>query len=310
MRILGEASGVKKQVAAHVVLEQAAEDGPWRVTLVVKADGASRVRTFDTESCLAAADAVALILAIDVDPQVAMRAGGATAETAPAPLPTIAEPPPPPPPAWVPGPVPAPVPAVLPSATPSRRPSAANPSDPDFRLPFGIVVAASLATDSGSLPVVGVGASFGIGADLGHLRLELDGTYWGPQKATAPKGPFGASFQLGSGNLRAAYLFRLGRLFSLGPLLDAGLEGMGAQGFNGTVSNKSPTEFWAAIGAGGLATLRPFSHFAVRLVLEGELPVPRPNFIVQNPTPTLDSTVHRPSPLLGRAIVGVEAQFR
>jgi hypothetical protein len=303
LRILGDESGTRNHVVARVSVEK--EEGEtWRVTLVVKTDGGSRTRAFEAESCSAAADAVALILAIDVDPQVAMRAeAGALPERADA---TVVAPLPP---------APAP-PSALPPSTASA-PSSVTPAPSSvnqaprssFRLPFDAIVGASLAADAGSLPDVGVGGSLALGARVGRLRLELDGTYWGEQTAVTPTGPAGAHFRLVSGNVRAAYDFRFG-ILSLGPLVDAGLEGMGAQGFSGTKGTFSPTEFWPLLGVGGLAAIHLFPHFALRLVLEAELPLFRPTFVVENPPPTAPTSLHHPSAAVGRALFGAEVDFR
>src|ERR1700722_13004532 len=68
-RILRGASGSERQVVARVTLNR--DDGDsWRVALVTQSDGSSHERSFAAESCGAAVEAVALILAIAVNPQV------------------------------------------------------------------------------------------------------------------------------------------------------------------------------------------------------------------------------------------------
>jgi hypothetical protein len=314
--ILGEGPGPRKTVAARVELEQEEAQG-WRVTLTVTAEGASRTRTFEAESCSAAKDAVALILAIDVDPQVAMRApppplagtnpppldvAAPNANGAPTPSVGPASPPPPPPPPFA-----MPAPPASSGESPATAGGADHPRSTS-RFPLKGIAAASLALDSGSLPNLGVGANLALGVQVRGLRVELDGTFWGGQTASAAKGPGGADFQLWSGSLRAAYLFGFGR-FSLGPLLDGGFERVGAQGINGTLKDTYTTEVWGVLGLGGLVLFRPIPHFALRLLAEGELPLSRPTFYVQNPKPLGEETVYRPSAVLGRAMLGVEVDF-
>jgi hypothetical protein len=294
-RILGEGSGARRQVTVRAGLG-VKEGGAWLVNLVVEADGASRQRNFEAESCQAVVDAVALILAIAIDPQVAMRVVASVAEPAVPTVPAVA-------PATAPATATPPAPVTAP---PRPTPTSTPTSRTTGRLPLDFVVGASFAADAGSLPSVGAGLNLALGAQVGSLRFELDGSYWGPQTADATPPPGGAKFQLGSGNARAAYLWSLGD-FSLGPLLDVGLEGMSAQGQNGTQHNLTPTVFWASLGAGGLFTYRPVAPFALRLVLEGEFPLPHPSFIVQDPGSKVQ--VYTVSQVVARALVGAEIKF-
>jgi hypothetical protein len=299
-RILGEGTGTRRQVTARVDVGTG-DGGAWRVTLVVEADGASHQRNFEAESCQAVVDAVALILAIDVDPQVATRAAASGAE--PGAVPAVA-----PATATVPPPAPPPTTAVAtpPPLAPPRAPTSTPTSRAAGRTPLDFVIGASFAADVGSLPNLGAGANLAVGAQRGGWRFELDGSYWGPQTANSSTSPGGATFQLGSGNARAAYLWSL-RSFSLGPLLDVGLEGMHAQGQDGTKDNRHPTQFWALVGAGGLVTFRPFAPLALRLVLESEIPLPDPSFVVLNPGS--QAQVYTVSQVIGRAMIGAEIKF-
>jgi hypothetical protein len=297
-RILRGASGSQRQVVARVTVDQV-DRGAFRVALVTQGGGVSRQRSFEAESCAAAVEAVALILAITINPQVTMPPG--PDDTAPVPAPPT-EP-------AAPAPAPAPTPASTPASTstPDSASIGAANASPRTRLSVhGLTLAAALATDTGSLPNATIGAELALGWRPGRLRFEIAGTYWAPETATEASSTAGARFQLLSAAARAAYAWPLGR-FAMGPLVGLGLESFHASGFGGTLANGSAEELLGAVAAGALLTWQPASRLLLRLAIESVFPLSRPSFVVLEPS--APSSVHRPSPAFGRALFGGEVQF-
>jgi hypothetical protein len=310
-RILRGAPGSERPVSARVSLV-GDDRTSWHVTIVTQSDGASRERSFEAESCTAAAEAVAVILAIAINPRASPppapevlppASAAPTSSSTPPPAVATLPPAPPTPPASaaLAGPIATPPPA--PSALTSTPSSSSGPPNP-LTLQ-GLTVAGSLAIGAGNLPTVGAGAELAVGWRPGRLRLELAGTYWGQQRATASGA--GADFELLSTEARAIYAWTAGRL-ALGPLLAVGLEWIKASGFGGTFANASPAETLGTVGVGGLVTWRLAWRIHLRLALESVFPLSRPDFVVLD-RPAAASTVYRPSLAFGRAVVGAEVQF-
>ncbi len=339
-RILVGASPVERRVGARVRLART-DRGRWKVHLVTEAEGTSRSRSFDAESCEAAASGVAFILALAVDPAVAAPArvspvtpgaaapGAAPADTsspptpgappaeavtaaAPAETPTAGEPGlSPTAPAAAPRdepdrPAPPAPPSIAPPVvldrSPAPPPSPAGPSHPSM------LVAAAAAADTGTLPRSTPGVVVAVGLQPWRWRIELAGGYWSPQSGTVATGGAGARFQAFSVEARAAYGWPLGP-FAVGPVAAAGLEAINASGFGGASANHTGTWFVGTVGGGGSAAWRWGGNVGLRLEILGEVPLSRPSFVATQPAPLPSALVLRPAPVAGRALLGADILF-
>jgi hypothetical protein len=314
-RVVRGVSGPQRRVDARVKLVRS-DAGVWRVVLVTTTDGASRTRSFEVESCEAAVEAISLILAIEINPQVVPPPPRPTppplssSPSSPSPpSPPIPSRPPSPAPAPAPAPTPTPTPAPAPTAPPAPLPSTSSPSSSASSSSLRpLRPSVSLASDAGALPNPAVGLEVALAWRPSRLDLELAGTYWAPQSTNDPVSSAGARFELLSASARAAYLGSLDQV-AVGPLLGIGLERFSASGFGGTAANGNATEILGALSPGALLVWSLGEHFAVRLALESVFPLSRPTFVVLEPAPASSSSLHRPSAAFGRALLGAELSF-
>ncbi len=262
--------------------------GRWTVRLVVKGEGQ---RELQAESCEAAADATALILALMIDPT---RAAAAPPAPAPTPAPRT--------------PSPAPAPAPAPPA-PSPAPAPAPPAPSPAPAPVGLLgIRASVGGDLGTLSPANIGGELALFTTLRRVRLELAGTYWATATATASARPSeGADLGLATVAGRAGYLFAVRRL-TLAPLV--GVEGdvLRGAGFGG-IGQAHQNAFLAAVVVGAMASYPVWWRLSVTLTVEGVVPLARPAFVVDLPSGAAEFTIERPGPVLGRAFLGVEGRI-
>lgn len=296
-------SAAKREVVAKARLEKG--ERAWHVVLLIETEGGKSRRVFDAESCEAAVDGVALIIAIAVDPQAATaeRPVEVAPTTAPELVPTETTPA-------------APAPTTHGNVehgnvepTPETLPESLATPKPAPRVPLSFVVAASLATDAGSLPKVGVGVDFAIALQVARIRLEVaieDLAAVGTQLA---KSGAGADFHLVSAEARVAYAWRIGEVWT-GPFVSAGLEWMSIAGFGGTRSDSNFDTTAGILGGGGFLVFRPVVPLGFRLVLESDVPLSRPSFVVTNAIPDSSAQPFKPSVVSGRALFGAELEFR
>ena len=286
-RLLRGASALRRQVAAHATVEQG-PGGAWWVRVATAVEGASEQREFEAESCAAVSDAVALMLAVAVNPQWSSPEPGRAEQASP--QPPRDEP-------------------LAPAATrePVVVPRTLEPDRQSVRArrPDSFWLSASLAGDVGSLPRGAAGAELVLAWQRRHVWLELSGAYWGTQAATAPASDAGADFGLSSLQVRGAYGSTLGR-FTLGPFVGAGLERFSAAGFGGAVASFDRVATVPVIGAGGAVTWRPVPSgpLLFRLGVEAQLLGSRPEFVVLNDA-AAPSPVHRPGRISARGSFGV-----
>jgi hypothetical protein len=272
------------------------------VTIAMQTEGASRERSFDAESCQAAADAVALILAIAANPLVSASGDGrapdvsrseAPGSVAPQESGAVASRSQPPAP---------------PSSAPDAAASATQTPAPMPRGPLQVAIGVSLSTDTSSLPALAAGAEVSVGWQPGPVRVEVAGTYWAPQTASVAAGAAGAHFQLLSADARVGYQLSFGGL-ALGPLVAVGYQTLDATGFGGTASNFSPKTGMATLGAGAILTQAIVGPVVLRVVAQGVAPLSRPTYVVNNPAPAAPAAVHRSAAIAGRALFGAEVHF-
>jgi hypothetical protein len=308
-RLAGGASDRGRRITAHVRLTQT-DDGAWHVALETQTDEGTRKRSFDAESCEAAAAGVAFMLAIAENPAVIANPIGE------APLsPRETSPPPHDPSAASLEPPPSTTPRFAPNAAPSAGKALDEPDEAKVdeagpgkaRRAFSAVAALAMGFDTGTLPRATLGPTASIGLAPGRWRLDLTGAFWTSKSATLPARPTGASFEAWSAEARAAYGWRFGP-FRVGPMVGLGVEATYATGFGGTVANLDTSALTATFGAGGFTRWCPGGAFALRLEVVGEVPFERPSFSVREPVPP-NSLVFRLPVAMARASVGVDVVF-
>jgi hypothetical protein len=276
--------GRRLEVKARVERKQ---DRRWSATIETRLGEATGSRTVVTESCRAAADATALIVALMIDPEAV------AARTAPpAPAPPRPESPPPRPPA---------------TEIAVSRPPPPPPSRP--RLAPRLSLGAAVAVDVGTLPETAYAAGARLGVKLGRSALELGFLASSSASGTIPgtTPPAGGSFRFLSGSLAACPAVGLGRRFDLGACAEIEVVQVKGTGFGVTSSFQNDAR-WLALGGGGLARLRLRPHVAVPLRLEGLAPLARPTFVLQGVSQA-QGRVYTPSRVVARALLAVDVDF-
>jgi len=318
--VLGEVARLVGPAAA------AATRAPVKARAVVSRGNDARFRvvitTFDEEageremfapSCHALADAIALVIALRVDPTLLDR------PPAPAPIRTSTSPPEPVPSAQTAPPAeamapPASTPPTPPPVrvVPSREP--AKPSADPARAPLAsrdqLALGASFASSVGDLPRPSVGAEV-IAAWLhDRLRFELRGASALAQRAdVAGRSGVGGSVQTVSAGARGCYGLLAGA--NGGPIgLAACVEGeldwmwVAGYGANPLAANAG----WAALGGGLIAQWNLGRRLAFRASLDALAPLTRPSFVIDDAAGGT-ALVHRPGVAVGRLALGVEIHF-
>ena len=261
---------------------EAEPEGSLRVRLELAGDGGPRVRELRAASCVALADAAALIIAMTIDPD----AVAATQPPAPPPSPPV--------------PVPVPVPALLP---PPPLPAAAPvPAPPPSRPRFHLLAWAQ--ADVGTLP----GASFAAGGaaavSFGALRVELGLGASPARAAVIPQRPSaGGDVSLIAGSAGACFGVLAPGPIELAPCAALEIGRLHAAGF-GVSAPDQGSALWTAARAGGRLGWWPWPSFGIVIRAEAAVPFARPRFVLDNL-----GAVHRPGPVSGRLGGGLEARF-
>jgi hypothetical protein len=301
--LLGGASvPASRPLAVHATARRVSEDR-WRLELRIDADKGGGRRALEARSCRELADALALIVAMSIDPERVRGEAPATAAASAAPT-TAASPTTAPPsdaPATTP-PASAP-PASAPPASAKERPpppaeNESTPNEPQEPGPWSVFLGAS--GDAGALPGLAYGVLAGVGWRAARWRAEASGAFWPTERealASAPQS--GGRFWLAAGTLRGCYAL-VASAVDLGPC--AGLE-LGA--FTGTgyglAFTQSKTAPWGAGLVGGSLLWHPGERWGLRLELDALVPFFRPTFTADGPGP-----VYQASVMTGRVIAAVE----
>jgi hypothetical protein len=291
--ILNGSSLPEREVTAHVRLVKT-ERGPWSVVLTTETDGGARNRSFDAESCEAAAAGVAFILALALKSVPSAETAADRSHTADS--------------AAAPDTQPVEQRTVLPTTDPPEEHPPVVLTGAPSRPSTTVFAFAAGAIDAGTLPRATWGVTAAIGLQRGAWLFDVSTGYFSPQSASAQTSPAGARFQAFSAEARAAYGWPLGRL-AAGPLAGIGIESISAEGFNGSARDFAPTALTGTFGAGGFASWRLGGPLGLRFEVEGEVPFSRPSFIVMEPAPLPNSSVFRQSTVAARTVLGAEAYF-
>ena len=293
-KLLGGGGGRDASLVARARVERVGKR--WRLVLATERGGRSAVRELDAESCDAAADAAAVILALLLDPARGVEAeeedrdaaapppadAGGERDGARASEPRAAPPAPPPP------------------SPPPPSPPLEDAGEPGAS-PLSLFAAA--VTDTGTLPRTGFGVAGGLGLGGERLRLEATVAYWpSVSKLLDARAGSGGSFTLFSGTLRACALVEAGA-FSFGPCAGGGLVRMRAEAY-GVTTPIAATPVWGVFVADAVARVRISPYLSPRLSAGAAVPFSRPVFEVEGLGP-----VHQPAAIALQIAAGLEAHF-
>lgn len=273
-RAEGVAPLAEPRFRAHASITRLA-DTTFRVELTTRVGSDVGTRTLAAPTCRALADATVVVLAMLL-----------------APSPTTASAPPPlaPPP-----PVTKPTPAVTP-------PEADGPVPP-----ARASILAAAVGDLGSLPGAAVGAHLGVAWRPHALLLEVGASYFPSASGFVGTSTAGGRMTLFTFELRACRPFELAApgSITLAPCVSAEAGRLAGEGV-GIVNRTTGEAFWVAVAPGAVASL-PFARerLALRIGADAWLPLNRPTFVLGGV-----GNVHQPSPVAGRATVGIELRFR
>ncbi len=265
-------SGARHGVDATAVVTRAASGDRWSVELAISSHQGAGERVFDASSCEQLARAVALIVALAVDPTRTVVA-----------KPEAPPPPPPPPP-----------------ASPSLGPA----------LRLGIF--ASGVTEVGTLPELAVGFEGGLALRYGRGRLDGYASLWGSQRAADPLRPAqGVDLALvGAGGRACVAVLRTRNLGAdLSPCLGLDLQRMVGEGYGTGATAFTQDGVWTTGRAGVLGSWFLLPSLAVRVSADVLAPLARPSFVVLGADGSVTEVLHRPATFGARFGAGAELFF-
>ena len=264
----------------------------WHVELAIRSDQGSGERSLDADSCAELASAVALIVALAVDP---------TRRAAPPPVadaaPAVEDAAPP-----------------APDAGPPAPPTRAEEAEADGpRIAFG----AAGAADFGALPAAAVGGAVSVAGLYRRARLDARGRIFASQRTGDPSRPAqGVDLSYLGFDARACFaVVATGRAardgVAISPCLGVDVSRLSGNGFAGQTGQKtlSGNGVWLGAEGGLLGTWALGSIVALRVGVDLLVPTSRPAFVVLAPDGTTAASLHRPAPVGGRVDLGAELRF-
>jgi hypothetical protein len=256
----------------------------WSVSIETELAGRPGRRSIEAASCQDLADATALILALTIDPDVAV-----THPTRPkAPLPPSPSP-------------------LQPAQSPPPVPTSTQPAPRKQASSTDVLFGLQAEGSQGTLPSVDLGLGGSIGVVGRRYRVELRAAYGLRRDQIAHATTLPDAY--GQFNFLAGVLagcFNLGReALAFGPCADAEVGWVSAKGY-GVSRSMTASRPWLAIGAGGYAAISLSSRWSVPLHLDVLAPVLRPEFVFKSVTA---SRVFQ-APVVGvRVNAGIELRF-
>lgn len=273
--------------------------GVWNLQITTRfSDGTHGERQIRAESCKAAADTTASILALALTNRAQEIAAAASATStasdtgAPANA-TNAD---------------ASTPAAAENTNDDAGPTAAREEDhlhfadsPPALVRPQFFVGLNLGLTLGDFPSVGLGGGGDLGLAYGVFRAEAYANYWAFGRASFTGG--GANFQLFSAGLRTCATF--GDAFSLGPCAAFEVGSTRAESFDVTrPSSGSALSSDGFLGALGMISLDKNRRISLRALIEVGAAFQRPTFVLDGA-----SFAYQPGPVVGRGTFGAEVRF-
>jgi len=230
-------------------------------------------KSMTADDCQTLASAVALLVAVLLDPTAVVETVEREREPAVAPTPPPAREPPPP------------------TAEPKRR-----------RFEVQGLVRPFVLGSFGPLPRFGVAAGGLVGVRIGRARVEVHALYDVPQRSSADGVDAGARFDLWAVGPRGCFAPRWRTLEV--PICGGGEVGrIRAQGYGLSV-RRSPSATWAALTAGAALLWVPLRWLAVGGGADAVVALARPSFVIDDL-----GRIHRPRPAGVRIHAGLELRF-
>jgi hypothetical protein len=247
LQLVGDAhSDGRLHARAHLANDGAAGAFRGDVELATASEVSSR--HLEGDSCAAVSDAIALIVALAIEPRA-----GAPEPPAPSPQPS--------PPADV-------------------RPPDVRPPDRKAARRW-VFLAASGRLDVGALPAPAVGAEIAVGFRPRHVELEIGGAMLASARATLAVRPDkGADIRLTELGGRGCYEV-LDAPLDFGPCVGLHARWLSAEGFGADVPRDAMAVFGVA-SLGAMAKARLSSWIGLRLLAEAAFPLARPAFEIDN----------------------------
>jgi hypothetical protein len=317
-RLLGHPpdSSAHRSIAASARISRSGSR--WRAQLEIATGGRVGHRTVEARECSQAMSAVALVLALAIDPAaVSTQAGRSAAPVTPTPTPTLAPTPSPTPsplpapslaplspPALAPGMPPPPVVTPRPSL-PQRPARAVSPP----RLVQGFVRYA-VVMDAGTLPGVALGSSLAGGVIVrGLIRVEVGIHGWPDQSVALPnRDDLRANLSLYSGDVRVCAAWAFWR-FEGGPCVAAAIGVVTGEGQGQGLSRRAVESGWVLTTLlGGAVQWNILPIVALRLGLDVGFTPAAPSFAIE-PAEQVGWS-YRAFPVVFRGSLGLEARFR
>jgi hypothetical protein len=275
----------------------------WHLVLSTQHRGRAVARTLDAESCDAAADAAAVILALTIDPSRALlgspedeKMAGDARDAGPSPADAADER------------VPVFTPQVMDAGELDARPDPHEIPEGLFgedagASRFGFALSAAALSDTGTLPRGAIGFAGGFALGVGPIWADATFAYYPPVDTTVSLAPArGGSFSMFAGTLQLCALASGGAL-SVGPCAGVGMTRMHAEAF-GVSTPIAADSTWGNAAVDALARVRISRYFSLRLNAGVSIPFARPVFEVQGL-----GSVHQPSAIALQMGAGGEVHF-
>ena len=301
--LLRAQAGERVQLAVHATVIHVA--GRFELALELRSPYGQQQRALAADDCLLLARAVALLVAVHLDPLAVSRT---LAPASASPPPGLVVPPPPPPPAIAAPPEILAVSPVVVDANPRSRLSARTGERP---------IAASTSERGGHLRLEG-GLGYGVApAVVGELGLlgGVRGPGWRVEAGltTAPgrevltaDGALGGRMHRVNGVLRGCAVWRVPAnrdALTVLACLGGEVGALGAVGTRGVRSPRPGWSPWAAVQVGPAVRVRLVGPLGLWLGVEAVLALTRPTFVVGS------HTVFPVGPASVRATLGLDLQF-
>jgi hypothetical protein len=302
-RLLAGAAADTPRLRARAVVVRD-KNGPWRVDLSTESATGTGHRSVTAETCRAAADVTALVLALAVDPEGASRNRGGSMDadaaidagadsTSSVTAPSVG------------AATDAPAPEATVAST-SNETQASVPNRVESRVfAAGVYVLADL----GTLPYLGAGAGVRLAVIppfARAARLEVGASLWAPQTVAPTTASLGGRFDLRSIDVAACWVPSLGR-WELGACLGGELGWMTGSGISsGTGEGQTNDALWPILRPRVTGAYRLSTQWAVRGDLGLGVSLGRPQFRWEG---VGGGDVQSPGVVAARADVGLEARF-
>jgi hypothetical protein len=161
---------------------------------------------------------------------------------------------------------------------------------------------AGYAIDLAAMPKVASGPELTIAWRALPLCVEAFGHLWLAQTSTLAGTAIGGDFSAYDLGIRGGLGLALGGV-ELGPRLGVELYHMSAEAFGATNSSRG-SDTWTSLSAGGLLAWVFARPVALRLEIDANVPLSRPEFVIVGA-----GIVHKPAALSARAAVGLGVRF-